>query len=198
VIAWLAAPIVMIHIHPTMAQASRVLGVLPLLLTGACADKVDSPPMNANISNTAGDVTLPLEVQCEGAPDDISQLGSLCGAKTMDLDWSDTDAPAGMATDVGSAQGPLLLIYDRLGYDPGSARNVAGELAYAAFISLRGSAKDSTTTLEEWKHAEPVTSGTVVTNEARFVACNESWYAQGTFTWRSVTLSLAWVAGQAC
>jgi hypothetical protein len=154
--------------------------------------------MNASISNTQGDVEMPFVVSCAGPDDEMSLLGDLCGISASSLDWLPTDAPAGMAIAIGPASGPLVLIYNRLEYEPAASRNVAGEIQYAAFVSLVGRADDAVDTLEHWKQAEAVGAGTVVTELARFTACTGSWEARATLVWRSTTLDVAWIAAQPC
>jgi hypothetical protein len=179
--------------------------VAPLLIIGSCAlsvgcggEEVESPPVNPSISNTQGGVEIPFEVSCTGPDDDMALLGDLCGISASNLDWFPTDAPAGMAMAIGPASGPLVLIFNRLEYEPAASQNVAGEIRYAAFVSLGGRADDAVDTLERWKQAEAVGAGTVVTELARFTACTGSWEARATLVWRSTTLDVAWIASQPC
>jgi hypothetical protein len=186
----------------------RALDSLALVALGlsaaACGeDAVESPPMNAAISNEArplepGCFTLPFEVRCDGPADELALLDGICGAKTDFLSWSATDAPAGMATWVGPRKGPLLLVFNRVDREPSATENVAKELRYAAYFVRQGMADDVVDTLEQWHTGEPVKSGSVITFDAHFVACRMSWEAEGVFLWRSTTLSFAWTAAQPC
>jgi len=177
--------------------------VLGLGTVGCGDDEVESPPMNSSITNEArplepGCFTLPFEVSCDGPEDELALLDGICGAKTDFLDWSKTDAPAGMATWIGPRKGPLLLVFNRLDREPDAGENVAKELSYAAYFVRRGTADDDVETLNQWHDGEPVKSGSVVTFAAHFVACNMSWEAEAVFHWRSTTIAFAWTAAEGC
>jgi hypothetical protein len=186
----------------------RALGSLAMVTLGLCAvacgaDEVESPPMNGSITNEArplepGCFSLPFEVSCEGPADELALLDGVCGAKTDFLSWSATDAPAGMATWIGPRKGPLFLVFNRLDREPAASENVAKELRYAAYFVRDGMADDVVATLEQWREGEPVKSGSVITFDAHFIACNMSWEAEGVFHWRSTSIAFAWTAAQGC
>jgi len=137
-------------------------------------------------------------VTCDGPDADLALLDGICGTKTDFLDWSKTDAPAGMATWVGPRSGPLFLLFNRLDREPSDSEDVSGELRYSAYFVNKGFGDDSVETLEQWHEGEGVRSGTVITFAARFVACSMSWEGEGIFVWRSTTISFAWTAAQPC
>lgn len=168
-----------------------------------CSDEVDAPPVNAAIKNEArplvpGCFMLPFEVTCDGPAEDLALLDGVCGAKTDFLEWSSTDAPAGMATWIGPRSGPLLLLFNRLEREPSEAENVAGELRYSAYFVKKGFGDDIVETLEQWHDGERIKSGSVVTFAARFVACSMSWEGEGTFLFRSTTIEFSWTAAEPC
>jgi len=186
-----------------LGSAALVALMAPALAVLGCSDDVDAPPANASIHNearalTPGCFTRPFEVMCDGPEDELARLDGVCGAKTDFLEWSGTDAPAGMATWIGPRNGPLFLLFNRLEREPNENENVAKELHYSAFFVNEGFADDLVATLEQWHAGEPVRSGTVVTFAARFVACSMSWEGEGTFRWRSTTLAFAWTAAEPC
>jgi len=157
-------------------------------------DDVPAPPPNPAISNVAGSVTLPSRIDCSGPADEVALLGKLCGAATPDAVWTGTDAKKGMSTALGPEQGPRLLIYNQLDRDPGVV-NVAAEVKYSAYILLSAGSDDA---LRSWSKAEPVSGGQVTSELVKFEACSTSWFAEGTFTWRSTTLRLSWGAARPC
>jgi hypothetical protein len=158
------------------------------------SDDIPAPPPNADIANTAGSVTLPSRIDCDGPDDELALLGKLCGAATPDAVWIGTDAKKGMSTALGPERGPRLLIYNQLDRDPGGA-NVAAEVKYSAYVLLSVGSDDA---LRSWSRAEPVSAGQVTTELVKFEACSISWFAEGTFTWRSTTLRLSWGAARPC
>ena len=186
---------IMRQIKPSVMVRGSV-GLLCTMLT-ACltpVDDVPAPPANPAISNAAGSVTLPSRIECDGPAEELALLGKLCGTETALGTWMGTDAEKGMSTAFGSPEGPVLLLYNRLERDPGSA-NVAGEVKYSAYVLLSVRSDD---VLRSWSRAEPVSSGQVTSQLVRFEACSASWFAEGTFTWRSTTLRLAWGASRPC
>lgn len=177
------------------------VAVVSLIIVG-CADSdvIYSPPVNPAISNIEGIgmATLPLRVDCEGPAEDLAVLGGICGNRTDNLGWWKTDAPAGMALWIGPQSGPLILLYNWLGYEPDYRKNVAGEVQYSAYVLREGAPESGfSSTLNAWDRAESVTNGDVITYWARF-SCSGSWYGEGTFQWRSTTLKFAWLAGKGC
>lgn len=176
---------------------SRGSVVLLCAALGGCfnpADDVPAPPPNAAISNTAGSVTLPSRIDCDGPADELALLGKLCGAATPGAVWKGTDAKKGMSTALGPEEGPRLLIYNQLNRDPG-ATNVAADVQYSAYVLLSAGSDDA---LRSWPRAEPVSAGQVTSELVKFEACSISWFAEGTFTWRSTTLRLSWGAARPC
>jgi len=85
-------------------------------------------------------------------------------------------------------------VYNRLDRDPGRA-NVAGEVKYSAYVLLSVGSDD---VLRNWSRAEPVSFGQVTSETVSFQACSASWFAEGTFTWRSTTLRMSWGAARPC
>lgn len=185
--------------------ALEAVGLLALGLASAgCSDdQVESPPMNASITNKAhvlepGCFTYQFEVRCDGPAEELAVLDGICGAKTDFLSWAATDAPAGMGTWIGPRKGPLFLVFNRMDREPDASENVAEELGYAAYFVRAGVADDIVSTLDQWRDGEPVQSGTVTTFDAHFLACKMSWEAEGKFTWRHTTLAFAWTAAKPC
>jgi hypothetical protein len=186
-----------------LGSAALVAPMLLALAALGCSDDVDAPPVNASIHNEArplvpGCYTLPFEVICDGPAEELALLDGVCGAKTDFLDWSRTDAPAGMGTWIGPRNGPLFLLFNRLEREPGEQEDVAEELRYSAYFVNRGFSDDIVETLEQWHAGEGVKSGSVITFAARFVACSMSWEGEGTFRWRSTTIEFAWTAAEPC
>jgi len=184
------------------ALGSAALMALALGALG-CSDDVDAPPVNTSITNQAmplapGCFKLPFEVTCDGPADELALLDGVCGAKTDFLEWSGTDAPAGMATWIGPRNGPLFLLYNRLEREPGEKEDVAKELRYSAFFVNQGFSDDAVATLEQWREGESVKSGEVITFAARFVECRMSWEGEGVFQWRNTSIAFAWTASEPC
>jgi hypothetical protein len=172
------------------------------VLLAACnnPDEADPPPVNAAIATEAGARTLPLAVRCTGPADELALLGDLCGSSSELLGWSNTEIRGGegFGTVVGRGAARLMLFAEVDGH-PDDDDNVADRLAYAAYVVLDAGDPDGfVAQLEQWQDGEPVTSGHVRTELAEFVACYESWIAEGTFVWRDTTIELGWTAVQGC
>jgi hypothetical protein len=163
-------------------------------------DEVAQPPANAAIETQKGELNESFfdhsfEVICSGPPEELAILGGVCGAKTRGLPAWETDAPYGAGAWIGTRSGPLFMVFAELPEGAGGE----GDLRYAAFVVRRGAAENTAETLEQWKQGEPIVSGSVTTYEIRFdEACSDSWYAEGSFLWRSTMISFAWVAGMGC
>lgn len=175
---------------------------LSVVLLTACndADLVDPPPVQAAITLEQGSRRLPLEVRCTGPDDELALLGDLCGSVSELLGASRIEVPRGdgLATSVGNDA--RLLIFARVDGRPEHDDNIAGRLAYSAYVVLDASDLDgAVASLEQWQDGEAVTSGHVRTERAFIVACDGSaWAAEGSFVWRKTTLELAWTAGIPC
>jgi hypothetical protein len=102
-----------------------------------------------------------------------------------------------MAMALGPQHGPVLLLYNRLDRDAGRV-DVAAEVKYSAYVLLSVVDRDSDATLGQWSNADPVAAGQVTSQLVKFNACSTSWVAEGTFTWRSTQLRLAWAALRPC
>jgi hypothetical protein len=177
-----------------------LLGATWVFGVGCDSSRVNAPPVNTAISNTAGSVTLPFTVQCDGPADEVALLGGICGSGTSGLEWFLTDAPSGMATMIGPGSGPFFLLYDRVDHDPSVSANVAGQAHYAAFVFLQQEPSEASpeTILDGWIGAEAVSSGAVVTQQVDFLACGGGWLGQGSFVWRTTKLTFAWSASELC
>lgn len=173
--------------------------VVVAMLSGCFSpsSEVAAPPVNPGISNVAGMVTMPFRVDCAGPANELAMLGTLCGTVTNSAFWTGTDAPAGMAMSLGPEGGPWLLVYNRLESEPGDG-NVAADAKYSAFVLLSGGGDSTNARLGGWTKGERVAAGSVTSQLVRFQACSFNWVAQGTFTWRSTTISVAWSAANAC
>ncbi len=174
-----------------------------LLLLGCSNARVPSPPVNGAIVNQARTLdtsadALSFVIQCDGPEGELALLGGLCGASAAELGADYTDAPSGIATWAGPSGGPLLLLYNRVDHRATPHIDESDELAYSAFVLLRGIGGSSLETESLWPQAEPVSSGSITTYQATFADCSGGWVGSGTLLWRSTTLRLAWSAGVAC
>ncbi len=174
---------------------------IAVLTLGCAKNEVDAPPVNAAITNQAAtpgtEPDMPYHVACDGPSEDLAVLGAVCGADTNDLDWTKTDGP-GMAMAVGSIGGPMFMVYARSGYPSDYQADMSDRLGYSAYFVSLGRTGGDEALLNEWKSGEPVVAGSVLTFDARFVACSEGWSGEGSFVFRSTTVSFAWMAIEPC
>jgi len=181
----------------TLVGLEILVGVAMLSGCFSSPDEVAAPPVNPGIANVAGMVTMPFRVDCAGPANEVALLGSLCGSVTISAAWRRTDAPDGMAMSLGPGAGPSLLLYNRLDSEAGDG-NVAANAKYSAYVLLSASSDSPNAKLDGWPNGEPVTTGTVTSQLVQFQACSSTWIAEGTFSWRSTTISVAWSAANAC
>lgn len=185
----------------SMHVRSLFLLALGTLTAGCGDDEANAPPVNPHITNQAGDPdapTLPYVVSCDGPEEELGRLKGICGTKTEVIPWTPTDAPTGMGMAIGPADGPYLMLFGRVEHEVASGADVSAELGYSAYVVDRGPAENSVATLEQWSKGEPITSGSLITYQARVGACSPGWMGQGTLLWRSTTFSLAWWSGLPC
>lgn len=182
------------------ARFALIMGLLPLM-AGCADDEANAPPANPHITNQAGDPdapTLPYVVSCDGPEEELKMLGGICGTKTEVIPWTPTDAPTGRGMAIGPADGPYLMVFGRVEHEVAPGDDAFAELAYSAYFVNRGRAENSVATLELWSKGEPVTSGALITYQARVGACSPNWMGEGTLLWRTTTISLAWWSALPC